>query len=1039
MKEKQDDIVYISSEINEIFSATEVKQSFTNELENPIELSISFPIIERLTLSKFVVTIDNKMIISKVLSKNKAEEKYNDAVSSGNVGFISRFEENYKTYSVNIGNLQPKKQIKLTSIFIEMIDTTDLSYQFNIMENYPSFHYNGYEYQNTENKKINAIFKIKTQSKITRLIAPFLNEETKNNCIYKVNYSQDYKKAEIEYKNDKYIFYSNRTEEDKNSFNILFRTENMNKPILYCQYNPELKETAYSINYTYISKYLKEIPILEKPDEDNTISYAAKYEENVTNETPGLFIFLIDQSGSMSGNAIKLVKRSLLLFIQSLPKESYFQLIGFGSDFTKYNEEPVIYNKENVNNIINIINSLEADLGGTNISGPLREIYNSDNSYSKINLSKNILLLTDGEVFDREECINLISTNSNKFRIHSIGIGSSFDKELIEKCGKLGKGTSSFVENVENINSVVIDTLNKGLRPYLTDIKFEFENYKEEISSSIISCNPIDNFVYQNEIMNYSFILPGKKELSNLKIKITGKDPINQIESITNFENIIKLENGDQMCKMIVGKALKNNGELIKDVKKEIEFAKKYQILSKNTSLFAEILNEENLQSKLIKVNPVNSFNLVNSANLFNSNNCMNETGMQSPFFRLFMSNNHNINNCNFMNNNNNMNNYNNNNINNMNNNFMNNNNNNMNYNNNNINYNMNNNINNMNNFNNNNINYNTNNNFMNNNNNNMNNYNNNNINYNMNNNFMNNNNNMNNINLESPKEIYTYGLSPEERDDDEIDYLCNDNVHNSMNSNNMNNNFMNNNNNMNNINSINNNNMKNNFMNNNNNMNNFNNMNNNNMNNNFMNNNNNMNNFNNMNNNNSNYYGTKDYSLGFQSIQNISNQLNNSIQINMKNNQMMKGQIMQQNCNMNKMIESTSPKDSINKNSNYFINSNNISFNNENSFIKRNINDDINLIMSQDIMEGSWDENNETKKIIDIITFDKFNIIKSIISALNKGENENKIIYTILVIYYLKTNLSEKLKDYRLVINKANKFLLENGIDYDNIISCIS
>ena len=97
--------------------------------------------------------------------------------------------------------------------------------------------------------------------------------------------------------------------------------------------------------------------------------------------------------------------------------------------------------------------------------------------------------------------------------------------------------------------------------------------------------------------MNYSFILPGKKELSNLKIKITGKDPINQIENITNFENIIQLENGDQMSKMIVGKALKNNDELIKDEKKEIEFAKKYQILSKNTALFAEILNEESQQS----------------------------------------------------------------------------------------------------------------------------------------------------------------------------------------------------------------------------------------------------------------------------------------------------------------------------------------------------------------------------------------------------------------------------------------------------------
>ena len=96
----------------------------------------------------------------------------------------------------------------------------------------------------------------------------------------------------------------------------------MNKPILYYQYNPEFKETAYSINYIYPSKNLKEIPIPEKPDEDNSISYTSKYEDNTINETPGLFIFLVDQSGSMGGTSIELVKQALLLFIKSLPINS---------------------------------------------------------------------------------------------------------------------------------------------------------------------------------------------------------------------------------------------------------------------------------------------------------------------------------------------------------------------------------------------------------------------------------------------------------------------------------------------------------------------------------------------------------------------------------------------------------------------------------------------------------------------------------------------------------------------------------------------
>ena len=394
MSSSLDNVILIRSNVNEIFASTEVIQHFTNPLDQSIELSIHFPIKEELSLSKFVVSIDNQIVLSKIMPKEKAEEKYSDTIASGNTGFISKYEEESKTYSVNIGNLKPKQKVKLDSIFMQMIGAQDLSYEFSIMDKYPSFYYKEYNKDDgPKYKRIFAYIEIQTQSKITRLIAPFYDEKYKNDLIssYTVKYGPDYKSASIvlmkseedintinikDENGEKKTFYS--------TFCILFRTENMNKPLLCTQYNPEFKETAFSINYIYTSKNLKEIPIPEKPDEDNTVSYAAKYEENITNETPGLFVFLIDQSGSMSGKPIELVKKALLLFIQSLPEQSYFQLIGFGSNFKKYNNEPVIYNKENVDEIINIINELKADLGGTNISGPLAAIYN-DKCYSKIN------------------------------------------------------------------------------------------------------------------------------------------------------------------------------------------------------------------------------------------------------------------------------------------------------------------------------------------------------------------------------------------------------------------------------------------------------------------------------------------------------------------------------------------------------------------------------------------------------------------------------------------------------------------------------
>ena len=805
--EKKDDVIYLTSKINELFASTEVNQFFTNPLKESIELTIEFPIKEEISLSKFVVSIDDKIVLSRVMQKEKAKEKYNDAISSGNVGFYSSYREEENSYSVNIGNLKPNQQIKLSSVFIQMIGSQDMSYEFSIMEKYPTFHYKELNKYNPKNKTIKANFEITTRFKITRLIAPFFDEEAKMNSTFEVKYGPDYKSAQIEYiKNPdnetneikiKGYSYSGKRNEPTflSSFCILFRTENMNLPAIYYQYNPELKETACSLNYIYTSKNLKEIPIPESPDEDNTISYESKYEDNITNETPGLFVFLVDQSGSMGGKSMTLVKQALLLFIQSIPPNSYFQLIGFGSDFKKYNQEPVIYNKENVLYITEIINGLSANLGGTNISSPLSAIY-KDDCYNKINLSKNIFLLTDGQVHDREQCINLITTNASKFRVHALGIGNDFDRVLIEKCGKLGKGTSSFVEDVEKINSVVIDVLNKSLRPYITDIEFEFQNQKFDLDSKIIECKPINNFTYQNEVVNYSFILPGQNDLGVTYVKVKGKDPIFDIESGLLPAIGFKVEDGEEMSKMIVGRALKYNKQLTEDVKNEVEFAKKYQILSKNTALFAEIINDENQQSKLIEV-------------------ALNEPKIEEGYDR-----------------------------------------------------------------------------------------------------FLNN-----SYSLVSPNISVSCNKSSS------VAYKCCAMPK---------------------------------------------------------------------------EYKSKKKSSGFFGL-NLFGASKKSTTSSSKYNNASKGSY--ECSNLNKIKE----KD-----------------------------DATSIIMTQDVIEGFWDENEETKRLINIMTWNKFNNIKNKVKALNKGEKENKIIFTILVMYYLNEKCSKRLNEFRLVLNKANKYLKSNGITYESIISGI-
>lgn len=50
----------------------------------------------------------------------------------------------------------------------------------------------------------------------------------------------------------------------------------------------------------------------------------------------------------MAGKPIKIACQALKLFLQSLPIGPYYQLIGFGSSFEKYENEPVAYIKYNI-------------------------------------------------------------------------------------------------------------------------------------------------------------------------------------------------------------------------------------------------------------------------------------------------------------------------------------------------------------------------------------------------------------------------------------------------------------------------------------------------------------------------------------------------------------------------------------------------------------------------------------------------------------------------------------------------------------------
>ena len=181
-------LISINSELNEFYSKTNITQYYKNYSENPIELIIKFPYNSSIQFSKFTLEMNNKKVVSKVLEKEKAEEKYNDAIASGNVGAISSIKDKY--IKVNIGNITGGELIKLTTEFIQFLNTEDMSYCFTVMKNFPEFCVK-------DNKiklfRIQANIMLKTHSKITRLITKGFSKSLEK------KFNNDYNQCKIYY------------------------------------------------------------------------------------------------------------------------------------------------------------------------------------------------------------------------------------------------------------------------------------------------------------------------------------------------------------------------------------------------------------------------------------------------------------------------------------------------------------------------------------------------------------------------------------------------------------------------------------------------------------------------------------------------------------------------------------------------------------------------------------------------------------------------------------------------------------------------
>jgi uncharacterized protein YegL len=430
----------IDVKVDDLIANVTIEQFYENSQDIAMEVLYKFPIDDNAIVYNFCATIDDVDIHSKVIPKNMAQKEYDNAISVGKFGALLQDEET-DIFQIRLGNFKKKAVVKLSYY-------TELKYE-------------------TINNHSYAIFYLPTTiyQRYNTLNTNFTNNTTTNSdyhgnfnlqCCENVSSPSH----SFEVLNEKIVIQNLDLDRD-----IIFHID---LPLECCAtFQRNNIDSTYTGMITYIPKL-----------------FCSEYQNSE-------LIFLIDQSGSMQGQAIRQAKEALNIILHSLPENSYFNIVSFGSTFKTFSSdifESVKYSQETLLSAKEYIRNMNADFGGTEIVPPLKSILKtkSPGGYKKL-----IFVLTDGQVANVDEIIETIQNNTNTFsRIFSIGLGAGACHHLVNSIARFGKGSSMYVSLKENLEEKILQQISFALQPEV-NADFSWNPVKQipEKLSPIYNCN----------------------------------------------------------------------------------------------------------------------------------------------------------------------------------------------------------------------------------------------------------------------------------------------------------------------------------------------------------------------------------------------------------------------------------------------------------------------------------------------------------------------------------------------------------------------
>jgi hypothetical protein len=160
----------------------------------------------------------------------------------------------------------------------------------------------------------------------------------------------------------------------------------------------------------------------------------------------------------MQGESASQARNAMDLCLRALEEGDTFNLVAFGSRYTSLFPEPRPYNQTSLEVASGFVKTLDGHMGGTEILPPLRGILKKPPAPGR---SRQVILLTDGEVANESEILSLAKLHRGNSRIYPVGLGRGPNAYLLRSLARISGGAAEFVHPQARLEPVMVRLLEK--------------------------------------------------------------------------------------------------------------------------------------------------------------------------------------------------------------------------------------------------------------------------------------------------------------------------------------------------------------------------------------------------------------------------------------------------------------------------------------------------------------------------------------------------------------------------------------------------